>query len=132
MIGFGSTLYDTVNKVYRYYYISTNYYLFDRAYTISTNHDMTDFFDRIFSLNLDEKYYFQRPSSGWVLVGLFNVEMQVTRKGSVPIGAGVQLPARIKSSKSIVTILMTTYVCFRVWPFTLERQCVASRVQPID
>ena len=72
-IGFGSMLYDTVNKIYWYYHISSNHYLFDRAYTISTNH----FFDRILSLNLTEKYYFQRPSSGWVLVGLPHMEIRV-------------------------------------------------------
>ena len=103
-IGFGSILYDTVNKMYRYYYISSNHYLFDRAYIISTNHDMTDFFDRILSLNLTEKYYFQRPSSGWVLVGLPNMEIRVMRIRDVPIGAGVPLPAYIKSSKSIVSL----------------------------
>ena len=31
----------------------------------------------------------------------------------------------------MVTILMTTYVCFGVWPFTLERQYTVSRVQPV-
>ena len=114
-IAFWSMLYDTVNKVYRYYYISTNHYLFDRAFAISTNHDMTDFFDMILSLNLAEKYYFQRPSSGWVLVGVPNVEIRVMRiRGvpnvgvmsirGVPIGAGVQLPAHIKNSKSIVSL----------------------------
>ena len=84
-IGFGSMLYDTVNNIYRYYYISSNHYLFDRAYTISIN-DMTDFFDRILSLNLTEKYYLQRPSSGWVLVGLPNMEIRVMRIRGVPIG----------------------------------------------
>ena len=43
-IGFGSMQYDTVNKVYRYYCVSYNHYLFDRAFTISTNDKMTDFF----------------------------------------------------------------------------------------
>ena len=63
-IGFGSMLYNTVNHTYRYFYVSTNHYLFDRAYTISTNRDMTNFFKKILSLDLADKYYFQRPSSG--------------------------------------------------------------------
>lgn len=54
-IGFGSMLYDTVNQVYRYFYISSNHYLFDRAFTISSNHDMTAFFNKIVSLQLTDK-----------------------------------------------------------------------------
>ena len=46
--------------------------------------------------------YMQRPSSGWVLAGLPNVEIQVMRMPGIPIGAGVQLPGYIKKSKSIV------------------------------
>ena len=42
-IEFGSMLFDTVNKVYRYFYGSSNHLLFDRAFTISTNRDMTAF-----------------------------------------------------------------------------------------
>ena len=140
-IGFGSMLYDTVNKIYRYYYISSNHCLFNRAYTISTNNDMTDLFDKILSLNLTEKYYFQRPSSGWVLVGLPNMEIRVMRIRDVPIGEGVQLPAHTKNSTSIVSLThdknhghnYNDNLCmFRCWPFTLERQCIVSRVQPID
>ena len=92
-IGFGSMLYDTVNQVYRYFYVSHNHYLFDRAFTISSNRDMTTFFNKILSLQLTDKYYFQRPSSGWVLAGLPNLEIRVMRLRGVPIGAGVQLPA---------------------------------------
>ena len=103
-LGFGSVLYDTVNQVYRYYYVSTNHYLFDRAFTISTNTDMTDFFNRILSLDLGEKYYFQRPSSGWVLVGLPNVEIRLIRILGMVIGAGIQLPDHIKKSRSIVSL----------------------------
>ena len=101
-IGFGSMLYNTVNQVYRYFYISNNHYLFDRAFTISTNRDMTTFFNKILSLQLTDKYYLQRPSSGWILAGLPNLEIQVMRLRGVPIGAGVQLPTHIKNSKSII------------------------------
>ena len=48
-IGFGSMLYDTVNQTYRYFYVSTNHYLFHRAYTISNNTDMKEFFKEIIS-----------------------------------------------------------------------------------
>ena len=102
IIGFGSMLYDTVNQVYRYFYVSNNHYLFDRAFTISTNRDMTTFFNKILSLQLTDKYYLQRPSSGWTLAGLPNLKIRVMRLRGVPIGAGVQLPAHIKNSKSII------------------------------
>ena len=101
-LGFASMLFDTVNQVYRYFYVSHNHYLFDRAFTISTNRDMTTFFDKILSLQLTDKYYFQRPSSGWVLAGLPNLEIRVMRLRNVPIGSGVQLPAHVKNSRSII------------------------------
>ena len=63
---------------------------------------MTAFFNKIFHLDLVTIYYMQRPSSGWVLVGLPNVEIQVMRMPGIPIGVGVQLPDHIKRSKSIV------------------------------
>ena len=40
-LGFGYMLYHTVNEVFRYYYVSTNLFLFNRAFTISTHTDMT-------------------------------------------------------------------------------------------
>ena len=43
-IRFGSILYDTINQVYRYYYVSSNHLLFGKAFTISTNRDTTSFF----------------------------------------------------------------------------------------
>ena len=54
---------------------------------------MTDFYNKILSLDLTDKYYFQRPSLGLVLAGLPNLEIRVMRLTGVPIGAGVQLPA---------------------------------------
>ena len=103
-VGFGSMLYDTVNKIYRYYYVSSNHYLFDRAYMISSNSDMTAFLHKILSLDLSEKYYFQRPSSGWILAGLPNIEIRIMRIRGVPIGAGIQLPAYITNSRSIINL----------------------------
>ena len=56
---------------------------------------MAYFLNKIVPLDLAEKYYFQRHSSAWVLVGLPNIEIQVMRIRGVPIGAGVQLPAHV-------------------------------------
>ena len=78
-LGFGSMLYDTIDKIYRYYYVSTNHYLFDRAYTISTNRDITAFFNKILAIDLAENYYFKRPNSRWILAGLPNIEIKIMR-----------------------------------------------------
>ncbi len=43
-IGFGAALYNPIHQQFRYFYISTNQYLFDRADTISTRADMDNFF----------------------------------------------------------------------------------------
>ena len=52
-IGFGSVLYDAINKTYRYFYVSNNQLLFDTAFTISTYGDMDNFFDKIVHVWLD-------------------------------------------------------------------------------
>ena len=102
-IGFGSILYDTVNNIYRYYYVSTNHYLFDTGFTISTNSDMADSFRKNISLDLADKIYFLRPSSEWILAGLPIIEIRIMRLKGVPIGSGVQLPVHIKNSKSVIS-----------------------------
>ena len=56
---------------------------------------MTDVFNKILSLDLGEKYYFQRPSSEWVVAGLPNLEINIMRIRGVPIGAGIQLPNHV-------------------------------------
>ena len=97
-IGFGFILYHTVNQVFRYYYVSTNHFLFDRAFTISNHTDMTALFNKISSLDLPNRYYMQRPTSGWVIAGVPNIH----NNHNIPIGAGTELPAYIKRSKSII------------------------------
>ena len=63
---------------------------------------MTAFFERIVRLDLGETYNLRRPTSGWVLAGLPNIQIRVMRMRDVPIGAGVTLPPHIKRSKSII------------------------------
>ena len=101
-IGFAFILYHTVNHVFRYFYVSTNQFLFDRAFTISSHTDMTNFFNKILILDLPNRYYMQRPSSGWVLAGVPNMEIRIYRFHNILIGAGVDLPVYIKRSKSII------------------------------
>ena len=62
---------------------------------------MTNFFKKILSFDLADKYYFQRPSSGWILAGLPNLEIKIMRIRGVPIGAGIQLPSDVIRSRWI-------------------------------
>ncbi len=101
-LGFGCMLYHKTDHVFRYFYVSTNHFLFNRAYTISTQTDMTDFFNKIVGLDIANRYYMLRPSSGWVLAGLPNIETRIYRFHNIPIGAGTILPPHIKKSKSII------------------------------
>ena len=64
-IGFGVILYNIVHQDYRYYYVSTNQLLFDRAFTISKRLDVLKFFDKIKDLNLAERFFLQRPNGFW-------------------------------------------------------------------
>ena len=42
-------------------------------------------FEKIVSLDLGEIYYLRRPTSGWVLVGLPNVQIYIMRMRDIPI-----------------------------------------------
>ena len=95
-IGFGSIIYETVNEIYRYFYVFSNHLLLDKAFTISTNRHMADFIEAIISLDLANNHYLKRHSPGWVLAGLPNVEILVYRLRGIPIGEGVQLPEYVK------------------------------------
>ena len=63
---------------------------------------MNDFFAKVSGLDIANRYYMQRPSSGWVLAGVPNLEIRIYRLNNIPIGAGTDLPAYIKKSKSII------------------------------
>ena len=76
-IGFGFMLYDNVNEEYRYFYVSSNSMIFNRAFTLSKNSDINDLMERIMALDLMENYYMKRPASGWVLAGLPNIFIKV-------------------------------------------------------
>ena len=101
-LGFGCVLYDVINKTYRYFYVSANHLIFERAYTISRYEDMEELYDKILRLDLADNYYMKRPSSSWVLVSLPNIEIQVFRLKGVPIGGAVILPDYIKNKRSII------------------------------
>ena len=104
-IGFGVILYNTIEQVYKYFYVSNNSYLFEKSVTISNRSDMEKFFEKIKDKNIAEKYFYQRPSSPWVIVGVPNVEIKIYRLRSVPIGVGIViLPKFLKNSRSIINL----------------------------
>ena len=73
-IGFGFILKNKLTDTYRYYYVSTNHLLFDRAATISTMSDLKDILKTMHDMNIDQRYYMQRPDSSWMLAGITNVQ----------------------------------------------------------
>ena len=66
-IGFGVILYNTIQQIYKYFYVSNNSYLFEKSITISNRGDMEKFFEKIKDKNIAEKYFYQRLNSSWVL-----------------------------------------------------------------
>ena len=72
-IGFGIVLKNVNTSEYRYYYVSTNHMLFNRAKTINTLSDVNAIIKEIYDMNISEHYYMLRPSSGWSLVKITNV-----------------------------------------------------------
>ena len=76
-IGFGFVLKNKLTDEYRYYYVSTNHLLFDKATTITTMSDVKDTLKRIHEMNIGDHYYLQRPSSSWIFAGITNVQFKL-------------------------------------------------------
>ena len=76
-IGFGFILKNKLTDAYRYYYVSTNHLLFDKAATISTMSEVKDIVKTIHDVNIGERYYMQRPASCWMLAGMTNVQFKL-------------------------------------------------------
>ena len=101
--GFGVVLYHVVQQEYRYFYISNNQLLFDRAFTISNRRNMTELFEKIRRINLAQNFFYQRPNSSWVLAGVPNIQIKIYRIPGIPIGTGIlELPEFLKKSRSVV------------------------------
>ena len=68
---------------------------------------MDKFFEKIKDLNISEKYFYQRPTSSWVIACVPNVEIKIYRIRSNPIGTGfVTLPKHIRNSRPICSFSM--------------------------
>ena len=74
-LAFGFILYQIVTGEFKYYYVSSNNFLFDRAITISSIEDLNNFMKKVVNLDLATNYYLKKPSSNWVLAGLTNVQI---------------------------------------------------------
>ena len=85
-LGFGFMLYDLIAQEFRYFYVSSNNLLFDVAFTVSTKADVDELMKRIIDLALRTNYYMKRPSSGWMLAGMPNVEIKIFYLKDVPLG----------------------------------------------
>ena len=85
-LGFGFMLRNTVTGEYRYFYVSSNNLIFDRAYTISKMADVKELVEQIRHMDLPETFYLKRPSSGWILAGLPNIFIKAMYLKGVPLG----------------------------------------------
>ena len=79
--------------------------LFEHAITISNRQDITKFMKKIIDLDLNTNYYLRKPSSGWVLAGLSNLQLIVFELKDFAIGNPPDdIPDYIRNSKSIYTL----------------------------
>ena len=77
-IAFGFVLYNPLSDEFRYFYASENNMLFDRAYTIDSMNAMQNFMRKIVAIDLPTNCYLSKPSSGWVLSSITNVQAKIT------------------------------------------------------
>ena len=99
-LGFGFVLHNPLSGQFKYFYVSDNNYLFDRAYTIASRKDLETFMKKIIALDLPTNCYLAKPSSGWVLCGITNVQAKIIKLPGTLIGGG-DLPSYLQTSKSI-------------------------------
>ena len=76
-IGFGFILWNKLTQVYRFYYVSTNTLLFDKAETISQVSDVKEIVKKIHDMNVEERYYMMRPDSSWTVAGVTNLQFKL-------------------------------------------------------
>ena len=76
-LGFGFILYHVINQEFKYFYVSSNTLLFDVAFLVSKRTDIDTLMENIIDLDLKSNYYMKRPSSGWILAGMPNVEIKI-------------------------------------------------------
>ena len=101
-MGIGFLLYNPVEKIYRYHYVSENSLLFDRSVVIDSVKSLKAFIERVRGLDLATSAYLTKPSSNWVLAGITNIQCRVFALPGVMLGiATTELPGYLKNSKNI-------------------------------
>ena len=100
-IGFGFVLYNPTTGKYKYFYVGENNFLFDRAFTIDSIADIETFMKKILAVDLNTNCYLQKPSSGWVLASITNVQMKLTDLHTTLLGSG-DLPDYLKNLRCLV------------------------------
>lgn len=85
-LSFGTMLYHVADEQYRYFYASNNSTLFQLPHLVVNNDDFNNFFKKILAMDLLETYFRHRPTSGWTLAGLPNVEIRYYLLRDVPLG----------------------------------------------
>lgn len=76
--------------------------MFENAFIIVNQGDISKFVQKVFDLDLATNYYFNRPSSSWVFCGLTNIQLFIFRLKDTLVGAPVILPSYVIKSKSII------------------------------
>ena len=82
-IGFGFLLEHKLTHEFRYYYVSTNTMLFEKAHTISKRKDIKDIIKMIHDMNVGEHYFLMRPNSSWMVAGVTNMKFKLFYLGPV-------------------------------------------------
>ena len=100
-LGFGLVLFNPVSQEYRYYYLLENNMLFNKAYTINSKTDLERFMKKVIALELATNCYLSKPSYGWVLSSITNVQAKITNLPKTMVGGGI-LPPYLQNSKSII------------------------------
>ena len=70
-------LYKVVEDVYRYFYPPNNSVLFGLPFLLSKTGDMNKFFKKLVDKDVVGINYQRRPSSGWSIAGIPNVEISI-------------------------------------------------------
>ena len=84
-LGFGFILYRPISDEWKYYYVSNNNLLFEKAFTVINRGDIGRLLRHIISLDLTTNYYLKKPSSNWVLAGLTNIQVMIIDLKGLPL-----------------------------------------------
>ena len=132
-IGFGFVLYNPTTGKYKYYYVGENNYLFDRAFTIDSITDVDTFMRKIIAVDLATNCYLQKPSSGWVLASITNVQMKLTDIDSTLLGSG-DLPEYLKRLRCLIGLThkrgikyednLCIFRCLAIHLYRINQNCI--------